>query len=327
MTYSSAATNLFNRHHYILILDDRCPFCDNNYIVSFMHASNRSHSTKTSPPNQLTQATLGFLHHCQHGRAVPCYVFFLFSTMEQSFFLCLDTDHYAQYTLYALYAPFMPSQGCDELILIPIMPHAYLTHGHSSYLHVCKFFGLYLLVTDFLPSYKNLAYKINLIFYWFKFFEALKLRFELEKLINKFILDLAKFQVNFLLEDFNFYFLNDFKMNLDFKFIKFPVPYLSKLTFIKFPMKSRIHALNLGQFHFNEFHNPILQLKVQTLSVRSTSNLTSHGLEAIGSTSEYSRTLNLRTQKEANKPFNLIKFPVTPGHTINLLKLTDPKQD
>ena len=116
-------------------------------------------------------------------------------------------------------------------------------------------------------------------------------------------------------------------MNLDFKFTKFPVLYPSKLTFIKFPVKPRIHALNLGQFHFNKFHNPILQLKVQTLSVRLTSNLTSHGPEAIRSTSEYSRTLNLRTQKEVNKPFTLIKFPATPGCTINPLKLTDPKQD
>ena len=108
-------------------------------------------------------------------------------------------------------------------------------------------------------------------------------------------------------------------MNLDFKFIKFPAPYPSELTFIKFPMKSRIDALNLGQFHFNKLHNPILQLKVQTLSVRLTSNSTSHGQEAIGSTSEYSRTLNLRTWKEANKLFNLIKFPMTPRHTINQL--------
>ena len=161
-TYSPAATNLFNFHCYILILDDRCPFCDNNYVVSSTCASDRSHSMRTSPSNQLTQATFGFLHHCQHGCAVPCYIFFLFSTMEQSFFLCLDTNLYAQYALYAPsyapYAPPMPSQGCDELVLIPIMPHyAYLTHGHSSYLHICKFFGLYLLVTDFLHSYKNLA--------------------------------------------------------------------------------------------------------------------------------------------------------------------------
>ena len=129
--------------------------------------------------------------------------------------LCLVTDPYAQYALYApLYAPFyapyappMPSQGCDEFILIPIMPHyAYLTHGHSSYLHVCKIFGLYLLATDFLPSYKDLTYEFNLNFYWLMFFEALKLRCELEKIRNKFILDLDKFQVNFLLEDFNFYF-------------------------------------------------------------------------------------------------------------------------
>jgi len=200
-------------------------------------------------------------------------------------------------------------------------------HGHSSYLRICKIFGLFLSFKDFILFYKDLACEIDSNFCWLMFFGKLKLRFELEKLSNKFILDLAKFQVDFSLEDFNFYFSNNFKMNLDFNFIKFPAPHPSELPFIKFPAKSRINALNTGQSHYNAFQNPILQYKVQTLSVRWTSHLTSHGQEAIGSTSEYLRTLNLRTRKEANKPFKLIKFPATPRHTINPLNLIDPKQD
>ena len=127
------------------------------------------------------------------------------------------------------------------------------------------------------------------------FFEALKLKFELEKVNNKFLLDLDKFQASFLPKDFIFYFSHDLKMNLDFKSIKFPVPYPSKLPFIKFPVISRIvQALLMGQSHQNIFRHPILQYKVQTLSVRSTSNSTSHGLEAIRSPAEYLTTLNLR---------------------------------
>ena len=224
MTCSIPATITHHQHHRDLANCGECPFSNDGYVTLSTHGSDKSHIMKTSlhcqqlvdgmPANQLTQATFGFPHPCQLRCIVPCYIFFLFSTMEQSFFLCLDTDLYAQYALYALYAPsyapyapFMLSLGCDELILIPIMPHyAYLTHRHSSYLRICKIFGLYLLVTDFLSSYKNLAYKINLIFYWLKFFEALKLRSELEKLGNKFILDLAKFQINFLLEDLQFLF-------------------------------------------------------------------------------------------------------------------------
>ena len=109
--------------------------------------------------------------------------------MELSSPLCLVTDPYAQYALYALYAlsyapyaPLMLSPGCDELILIPIMPsYAYLKHGHSSYLCVCIFFGLFLLFKDFISFYKDLTYEINLNFYWLMFSEALKLRFELER--------------------------------------------------------------------------------------------------------------------------------------------------
>jgi len=121
--------------------------------------------------------------------------------------------------------PHMPPIGCDELVLIPIVSFiVYITHGHSSYLCICKNFRPYL-------PFKDLAYEIKSKFCWLMFFKGLKLRFELEKLNKKFILDLAKFQVNFSLIDFNFYFLNNFKMNLNFNFIKFPT-------------KSKINALN-----------------------------------------------------------------------------------
>ena len=114
----------------------------------------------------------------------------------EHFTFCLVTMTYAS----------MPFPGCDELILIPIMYFVCILHGHSSYLPVCNFFGLLLCFKDSLPSYKNLVHKIDLNFCWIMFFEAFKLRIELGKIRNKFILDLDKFQVNFLLEDFNFYF-------------------------------------------------------------------------------------------------------------------------
>ena len=86
------------------------------------------------------------------------------------------------------------------------------------------------------------------------FFEALKLKFELEKVNNKLILDLDEFQVNFLPKDFNIYFSNNLKMNLDFKSIKFPAPYPSKLPIIKFHAISRIVlALLMGQSHHYTF--------------------------------------------------------------------------
>ena len=148
----------------------------------------------------------------------------------------------------------MPLPGCDELILIPIMYYVCIPHGHFSYLQVCIVSGLFLPFKDFLSSYKNLAYEIKLIFCWLMFSEALKLKLELEKVNNKFILDLDKFQVNFSPKDFNFNFSHDLKMNLDFKSIKFPVPYPSELPFIKFPTISRIVlVLLMGQFHHNTF--------------------------------------------------------------------------
>jgi len=92
--------------------------------------------------------------------------------------LCLVTDPYAPYAPYApYYAPIMPF-------------YAYSTHGHSSYLHVCKIFGLFLSFKDFTSFYKDLACEIDSNFCWLMFFGELKLRLELEKLSNKFILDL-----------------------------------------------------------------------------------------------------------------------------------------
>ena len=176
-----------------------------------------------------------------------------------------------------------------------------------------SFLDFFLPFKDFLSSYKNLAYEINLIFSWLMFSEALKLKFELEKVNNKFILDLDKFQVNFSPKDFNIYFSHDLKMNLDFKSIKFPV--ISRIVL----------ALLMGQSHHNTFQHPILQYKVQTLSVRSTSNSTSHSLEAIGSPAEYSTTLNLRLRNKANKPVKPIKFPATARHTIIPSNLTYSK--
>jgi transposase InsO family protein len=318
-------------------LDGGCRFLDDDYVVSSMRGSDNPHITKTSPhhqrivrgmpPNQLTQVTIGFPHPRQLGRAIPCYVFLSFLTMEQ-FTLCLVTTTYAtyatyaQYATYAPYAPSMPFLGCDEIFLIPIMLfYVCSNHGHFSYLQVCMNFGLSLPFTDFLSFYKNLAYEIDSKFCWLMFFEALKLKFELETNSNKFILDLGKIQVSFSLMNFNFYFSNDLKMNLDFKFIKFPAPYLSELPFIKFPAKSRKSALLMGQSHYDTFRNPISQNKVSTLNVKSTSHSTSHGPEAIGNPAECSRTLNLRLRNEANKPYNLIKFPATPGHTTNPLNL------
>ena len=198
-----AAVPLLN-HHRDLVDFNECPFSDDNHVVSSTRASDGSHSMKTSPSNQLPQATFGFPHPCQLGHAVPCYVSHLFSTMEQSLLLCLVTDFYAPY---APYAPFYASS----------MYYVCIPHGHFSYLWVCNVFELLFSFTDFIPFYKDLAYEIDLIFYWLIFFKALKLRFELEKLNNKFILDLERFQVRFSPKDFNLYFLNDFKMNLDFK--------------------------------------------------------------------------------------------------------------
>ena len=268
------------------------------------------------PSNQLPQATLGFLPSSQLGHTSSCYVFPLFSPMEY-FPFCLVTMIYAS----------MPLPGCDELVLIPIMYYVCISHGHFSYLRVCNLSGPFLSFKNFLSSYKNLAYEINLIFSWLMFSEALKLKFKLEKANNKFLLDLDKFQASFSPKDFNFNFSHDLKMNLDFKSIKFPAPYPSKLPIIKFPTISRIVlALLMGQSHHNTFRHPILQYKVQTLSVRLTLNLTSHGPEAIRSPAEYSTTLNLRLQNEANKPFKLIKFPTTARHTIIPPNFTYSKQ-
>jgi hypothetical protein len=319
------------RYHVLVNLDDGCRSPDDDYVVSSTRGSDSSHITKTDlhhqrivrgmPPNQVTQATLGFPPLSQLGRAIPCYVFLSFFTMEQ-FTLCLVTTLYATYATYAPYAPSMLFLGCDDIFLIPIMLfYVCSNHGHFSYLRVCKIFRPFLPSKDFLPSYKDLAYEIDSIFCWLKSFKALKLSIELETISNKFILDLGKIQVNFSLMNFDFYFSNNFKMNLDFKSIKFPTPYLSELPFIKFPAKSRKSALLTGQSHYDTFRNPISQNKVSTLNVKSTSHSTSHSPEAIGNPAECSRTLNLRLRNEANKPYNLIKFPTTPGHTTNLLNL------
>jgi len=213
-TKEGKATITHNRHHCNLTDCGECPFSNDGYITPSTHGSDKLHITKTSlyhqrlvdgmPSNQLPQATFGFPHPCQLGHAVPCYVSHLFSTMEQSLLLCLVTDFYAPY---APYAPFYASS----------MYYVCIPHGHFSYLWVCNVFELLFSFTDFIPFYKDLAYEIDLIFYWLIFFKALKLRFELEKLNNKFILDLERFQVRFSPKDFNLYFLNDFKMNLDFK--------------------------------------------------------------------------------------------------------------
>ena len=130
------------------------------------------------PPNQLPQATIGFPPPCQLGCASPCYVYLLFSSMEHSSFLCSVTMIYAH----------MLTLGSDENILIPIMYYVCISHGHFSYLRVCNLSGPFLFFKDFLSSYKNLAYEINLIFFWLMFSEGLKLKFELEKVNNKFIL-------------------------------------------------------------------------------------------------------------------------------------------
>ena len=336
MISSPAAATRLNQCHYILVRDDGCLYSEDDYVTLSTRGSDKSHITKTDPhrqrlvdgmpTNQLTQANLGLPLHCQLGCAFSCYVFLLIFNMEQLSLLCLVTNTYAHYAPYALYALMLPSRY-DDSFLISIMYYVCMPHGHFSYLRVCNVFGHFLPFKDLILFYKDLACEIDSNFCWLMFFGELKLRFELEKLSNKFILDLAKFQVDFTLEDFNFYFLNNFKMTLDFKFIKFPAPHPSELLFIKFPAKSRINALLTGQSYCNTFQNPILQYKVQTLSVRWTSHSTSHGPEAIGSTSEYLRTLNLRTRKEANKPFKLIKFPTTPRHAINPLNLINPKQD
>jgi hypothetical protein len=331
--FPAASKPPYRRYHVLVDLDDGCRFLDDDYVVSSTRGSDNSHITKTSPhhqrivrgmpPNQVTQVTIGFPHHRQLGRALPCYVFLLFSQMEH-YLLCLVTTPYATYATYAHYAPPYASMlplGCDDTFLIPIMPfYVCSNHGHSSYIFFCISIGLFLSFTDFLLSYKNLAYEIDSKFCWLMFFDALKLRFELEKISNKFNLDLDKFQVSFPLKHFNFYFSYDFKMNLDFKSIKFPAPYLSELPFIKFPAKSRKSALLTGQSHY-VFRNPISQNKVSTLNVKSTSHSTSHGPEAIGNPAECSRTLNLKLRNEVNKPYNLIKFPATPGHTTNPLNL------
>jgi hypothetical protein len=315
-----------NRHHRILVeSNDGCRFPD-DIVIPSTRDSDRSHISKTDPhhqrivrgmpPNQVTQVPIGFPPLSQLGRAIPCYIFLSFLTMEH-YLLCLVTTPYATYA----YASMLPP-GCDDTFLIPIMPfYVCSNHGHSSHIFVCIAIGLFLSFTDFLSFYKNLAYEIDSKFCWLMFFEALKLRFELEKISNKFILDLGKIQVNFSLMNFDFYFSNDFKMNLDFKSIKFPAPYPSELPFIKFPAKSRKSALLTGQSHYDVFRNPISQNKVSTLNVKSTSHSTSHGPEAIGNPAECSRTLNLRLRNEANKPYNLIKFPATPGHTTNPLNL------
>ena len=235
-----------DRHHHDLTNCGECPFSNDGYVTPSTHGSDKLHITKTSPhrqwlvngmpSNQLPQATFGFPHSCQLGRAVPCYVFFLFSTMELSSPLCLVTDAYAPYAPYAPYSPYAPFYA-------PSMYYVCIPHGHFSYLRVCNIFGPFLSFKDFILFYKDLACEIDLNFCWLMFFGELKLRFELEKLSNKFILNLAKFQVDFTLEDFNSYFSNDFKMNLNFKSIKFPAPHPSELPFIKFPAKSRINTL------------------------------------------------------------------------------------
>jgi hypothetical protein len=203
-----AASKLVNRCRHILVgLDNGCRFLDDDYVVSSMRGSDSSHITKTDlhhqrivhgmPPNQVTQATLRFPPLSQLRRAIPCYVFLSFLTMEQ-FTLCLVTTTYATYatyaqyaTPYAPYAPFMLFQGYDDFFLIPIMPfYVCSNHGHSSYIFVC--IGLFLFFTDFLSFYKNVAYEIDSKFCWLMFFEALKLRIELETISNKFILDLVK---------------------------------------------------------------------------------------------------------------------------------------
>ena len=138
-------------------------------------------------------------------------------------------------------------------------------------------------------------------------FKALKMKFELEKVNNKFILDLGKFQVSFSSKDFNFYLSHDLKMNLNFKSIKFPM--ISRIVL----------ALLTGQSHHNTFWHLILQYKVQTLSVKSTLNLTSHGPEAIRSPAEYLTTLNLRLWNKVNKPFKLIKLLELWYNTLDIL--------
>ena len=209
-------------------------------------------------------------------------------------------------------------------------PYLCIAHRLSSYLCICKNFVLFLPFNDLLPFYKDLAYEIDSNLCGLMFFEAPKLKTGIGIFNKKFILDLERFQIKFSLKDFIFQLQNILKMNLDFnldfKSIKFPVPYPSKLTFIMFPAKSRtVYALLTGQYYCNTFQNPILQYKVQTLSVKLTRHLTSHGSEAIRSLAEYSKNLNWKLQSEANKLFKLIKFPVTPGHNIDSPKLTYSK--
>ena len=152
---------------HILVLNDRCLFSNNDYDIPPTCASNQLHNMKMNPhrqwlvdgmpPNQLPQATFGFLPPCQLRCASPCYIFFLFSTMEHYFF-CLLTTFYA--SSYAL----MLFPGSDEFFLIPIMYYVCISYGHFSYLHICNLSGLFLSFKDFLSSYKSLAYEINLIF-------------------------------------------------------------------------------------------------------------------------------------------------------------------
>jgi len=107
------ATITHDQHHRDLANCGECPFSNDSYVTLSTHGSDKSHITKTSPhrqrlvdgmpSNQLPQATFRFPHPCQLGCTVPCYIFFLFSTMELSSPLCLVTDAYAPY---APYAPF-----------------------------------------------------------------------------------------------------------------------------------------------------------------------------------------------------------------------------
>ena len=108
---------------------------------------------------------------------------------------------------YAPYAAPMIFPGCDDSFLIPIVhPYICIAYGLSSYLHVCKNFGLFLPFKDLLPSYKDLAYKIDSNLCGLMFFKAPKLKTGIENFNNKFILDLERFKSNFHLRTlfFNF---------------------------------------------------------------------------------------------------------------------------
>ena len=104
--------------------------------------------------------------------------------------------------------------------------------------------------------YKSLAYEINLIFCWLMSFKAFKMKFELEKVNNKFILDLGKFQVSFLSKNLNFYLSHDLKMNFQSYNIRFK-PYWIWLHMVQKPSEALQSTQKLIKFPVTARHTII----------------------------------------------------------------------